>query len=102
MKSITTSGKCAEYQDLWKREAKRGDFKWRDLPEHYHYIATISPNKRITSVMLFHNLEFIGAGVAIRNPVDKYHEVAGIRLAMARALHSIHWHRNGNGRRGKK
>jgi len=99
MKTIIGSGTCTDYMDLWNREAKREGFVWRDKPEEYRYTAMVSPNKKITLVQLFYTDEFIGAGVAIRCPTDKFYEASGIRLAMARALHSIHYHRNGNRRK---
>jgi hypothetical protein len=100
---ITKLGTLTEYKDLWNREAKRTGFKWRDKPEEYSYVAKVSPNKKVTCVELHYLGEyFIGAGVAIRNPIDKFHEESGIRLAMSRALHSIHYHNNGNGRKKKR
>lgn len=100
------TGQVTDYRDLWNREARRVGFAWRDLPEEYHYTAMISPNKKITVVNLFREnaggaepADFVGAGVAIRSPKDSFNEVAGVRLAMSRALHSINYHNGKNGRK---
>jgi hypothetical protein len=106
MKTGMSTGTCEEYLDLWEREARKGRFKWRNKPSEYGYFALTSPNRKITSVLLFdltnESKEFLGAGTAIRSPLDKFNQAAGLRLAMARALHSMHFHRHAKFRKGKK
>lgn len=97
--TLLKKGNCAEpgFIDLWRREEARTGIIWTDSPEAYHYVVLVCPRRKVTNVALFYHGEkvrkFIGAGVAVRSPLDKYHETAGVRLALSRALHSVNMHR---------
>ena len=97
--TLLKTGKLDEYHDLWYREQKRTGITWKGTSDQYHYVVLVCPRKKVTNVTIFFHgkwsREFVGAGVAVRNPVDKYHEEAGIRLALTKALRSANMHRRG-------
>lgn len=83
--------------DLVVREEKRTDIALGHVDEHLSF----SDGRKTTVVILFSDTgEFIGAGTAIKSPVDKFNEDAGLRKATARALRSITVHeKRPNGKR---
>jgi hypothetical protein len=65
MKTEMSTGTCEEYLDLWERESRKGRFKWRNKPSEYGYFALTSPNRKITSVLLFDLTNEIWQGLCI-------------------------------------
>jgi len=86
-----------DLRDLIVREEKRTDIP---LGYVYTYVA-YTDNMKNTVVLLFDTADnFVGAGTAIKSPVDKYNATAGFRKAAARALRSITVHeKRANGKR---
>jgi hypothetical protein len=83
-----------QYKDLWERANKRSRVPFDGEPQDYLVVVRICPQDRITLAEIYYIDEcdhgvFIGAGIAVRNPIDAINSQAGIRLAISRALDSI-------------
>ena len=79
----------SDFQDLITREEKRSGINLGCVDEYLAY----ADGRKNTVVLLFDaGGEFLGAGTAIRSPIDKYNAEAGFRKAAVRALRSITVH----------
>ena len=84
VKKVTYSGEV--FADLFKRVLADSDEYW-DYPANAYTIKiTVCTLRCITLARLFHDGEFLSAGIAVRTPEDTYNFMAGARIAVRRAL----------------
>ena len=84
VKKATYSGEV--FADLFKRVLADSDEYWDSPVSEYTIKITVCAYRRITLARLFHDGEFLSAGVAVRMLEDTYNFMAGARIAVRRAL----------------